>query len=91
MTSPLQTFLKGLFTKGSIICSIVDFVLGFPPVNNTSITFYPHISRANVLFISLKMADCIKFGGVHVDFNTNIIMIGIFLCVLAMIISSPRS
>ncbi|KAF4212548.1 hypothetical protein CNMCM8980_009420 [Aspergillus fumigatiaffinis] len=33
------------------------------------------------------MADYIKFGGVHVDFNTNIIMIGIFLCVLVTDIS----
>ncbi|PKX93590.1 uncharacterized protein P174DRAFT_450571 [Aspergillus novofumigatus IBT 16806] len=36
------------------------------------------------------MADYIEFGGVHVDFNTNIIMIAMFLCVLAKIIlSSP--
>lgn len=86
MTSCCRPFSKVCLPKRSIICGIVDFVLGFPPVNN-SITFYPHISRANVPFISLKMADHSKFGGVRVDFNVNIIMLAIFLCVLVTIIS----
>ncbi|GFF76293.1 hypothetical protein IFM61392_03090 [Aspergillus lentulus] len=33
------------------------------------------------------MADHSKFGGVRVDFNVNIIMLAIFLCVLVTIIS----